>query len=159
MMKVKQEDSTLNMEIMKGKHEKLTTMVEELEENLQRERKEVEVPQMSFKEKKVTCVKNMEEAYKGIIQRKCEEVEGLRMRIEEKDTMDAVKAAADAAEAKGDAGHVNAVSDDIQKGQEISEAKEAKMSKTKSGKEFRISIAVEEKALQEGMQGGTAIRQ
>jgi len=31
---------------------------------------------MSFKEKEMTCVKNMEEAHKGI-QRKCEEVEGL----------------------------------------------------------------------------------
>ena len=43
----------------------------------------------------------MRKEHKGIIQRKCEEVEGLRMRIEEKETMDAVKAAADAAEAKG----------------------------------------------------------
>ena len=101
MIKVKQEDYTLNMETMKGKHAKLTTVVEELEENLQREREEVEVLQMSLKEKEITCVKNMEEAHKGIIQRKCEEIEGLRMRIEEKETMDAVKAAADAAEAKG----------------------------------------------------------
>ena len=43
----------------------------------------------------------MEEAHEGIIQRKCDEVEGLRKRIKEKETMDAVKAAADAAEAKG----------------------------------------------------------
>ena len=56
-----------------------------------------------------------------------------------------------------DAGHVNAVSDDIQKGQEIFEAKEAEMPKTQSGKECRIAIVVEEKALQEGMQGDTAI--
>ena len=42
----------------------------------------------------------MEEAHEGIIQRKCDEVEGLRKRIEEKETMDAVKAAADAVEAK-----------------------------------------------------------
>ena len=47
-----------------------------------------------------SCLQNMEEAHK-IIQRKCKEVEGLRKRIEEKETMDAVKAAADAAEAKG----------------------------------------------------------
>ena len=52
----------------------------------------------------------------------------------------------------GDAGHVNVVSDDIQKGQEIFEAKEAEMPKTQSGKECRIAIVVEEKALQEGMQ-------
>ena len=48
-----------------------------------------------------SCLQNMEEAHEGIIQRKCDEVEGLRKRIEEKETMDAVKAAADAAEAKG----------------------------------------------------------
>ena len=48
-----------------------------------------------------SCLQNMEEAHEGIIQRKCDEVEGLRRRIEEKETMDAVKAAADAAEAKG----------------------------------------------------------
>ena len=48
-----------------------------------------------------SCLQNMEEAHEGIIQRKCDEVEGLRKRIEEKETIDAVKAAADAAEAKG----------------------------------------------------------
>ena len=67
MIKVKQEDYTLNMETMKGKHEKLTTMVEELVRSLQRKREEVEALQMSFKEKKITCVKNMEEGHKGII--------------------------------------------------------------------------------------------
>ena len=60
---------------MKGKHAKLTTVVEELEENLQREREEVEVLQMSLKEKEITCVKNMEEAHKGITQKKFEEAE------------------------------------------------------------------------------------
>ena len=55
----------------------------------------------------------------------------------------------------GDTGHVNVISDGIQKGQEIFEA-EAEMPKTQSGEEC-IAIAVEEKALQEGMQGGTAI--
>ena len=43
MIKAKQEDCTLNMSTMKGKHEKFTTMVEELEDNLQSKREEVEV--------------------------------------------------------------------------------------------------------------------
>ena len=62
MMKVKQEDHNSNMETIKGKHKLLTTMVEELEENLHR---------------------------------KYEEAEGLQKIIEEKQTMDAAKAAAD----------------------------------------------------------------
>jgi hypothetical protein len=41
--------------------------------------------------------------------------------------------------------------------EEIFEAKKEEMSKTQSEKECRIAIAVEGKALQEDMQGGTAI--
>ena len=85
----------------------------------------------------------MRKEHKGIIQRKCEEVEGLRMRIEEKETMDAVKAAEDlVCHKQVEDGHAT------QKVQEISEVKETEMSKTQSGKECMIVIAVGEKAQQ-----------
>ena len=101
---------------------------------------------MKVQQKNFTLkVEKLEEKF----QRKCEEVE-------EDATKDAAADLKDA-EFTGDAGHVNAGSDDIQKGQKIFEAKEAEMSKTQSGNECKIDIAVEEMVLQEGMQGGTAI--
>ena len=45
---------------------------------------------------------------------------------------------------------------EIQKVQEIFEAKEAEMSRTQIGKECMIAMAVGEKALQEGVQGDSA---
>ena len=133
-MTVEKEDHTANVKIMEGKHGELTIKVEELEKDLQR---------------------------------KCEEIEVLQQTIEEKEIRDTVMAAVDvlchnvAADLKdveltGDTGHVNAVSDDTQKVWEICEAPEAEMT-TQSGKEGMIVIAVEEKALQGSVQGGSTI--
>ena len=99
-------------------------------------------------------------------QRKCEEAECLQRNIEEKEIIAAEDSMTDVAvdvaadlkdvEFTGDTGHVNVISDGIQKAQEIFEA-EAEMPKTQSWEEC-IAIAVEEKALQEGIQGDTGKR-
>ena len=89
------------------------------------------------------------------------------MNIKEKIIRDTVKAAvyllchniaADFkdVELTGDTGHVHAVSDDTQKVQETFEASEAEMP-AQSWKESTIAIAVEENALQESAQRGSAI--
>ena len=148
-MKVEQEDHTANVRIMEGKHEELTIKTEDLEERFAAE------------------MKVQQEGYASILQRKCEEIEVLQQAIEEKEIRDTVMAAVDvlchnvAADLKdveltGDTGHVNAVSDDTQKVWEICEAPEAEMT-TQSEKEGMIVIAVEEKALQGSVQGGSTI--
>jgi len=104
---------------------------------------------MESKHEKLTI---MVEKFEESFQRKYEISERLQMSIEEKETMDAVKAAADVLCHK----QVEDVND-IQKVQEIFEAKEAEMPKTQSLKECMIVIAVEVKTLQESVQGGSAI--
>ena len=52
---------------------------------------------------------------------------------------------------------MNLQGDSTTAAEEIFEAKKEEMSKTQSEKECRIAIAVEGKALQENMQGDTAI--
>ena len=121
----------------------------------------------SQKERFAAEMKVQQEGYASILQRKCEEIEVLQQTIEEKEIRDTVMAAVDvlchnvAADLKdveltGDTGHVNAVSDDTQKVWEICEAPEAEMT-TQSEKEGMIVIAVEEKALQGSVQGGSTI--
>ena len=121
----------------------------------------------SQKERFAAEMKVQQEGYASILQRKCEEIEVLQQAIEEKEIRDTVMAAVDvlchnvAADLKdveltGDTGHVNAVSDDTQKVWEICEAPEAEMT-TQSEKEGMIVIAVEEKALQGSVQGGSTI--
>ena len=93
-------------------------------------------------------VRKLEEKF----QRKCEEVKCLQRKIKEKEIIAAEDATIDiaadvaadlkGAEFTGDASHVNVISDDIQKGQEIFEGKEAEMPKTQSGKECRIGTVI-----------------
>jgi len=119
----------------------------------------------SQKERFTADMKVQQEHYTSTLQRKCEDIEKLQMSIKEKDIRYTVKAAVDVlchnvatdlkdVELTGDTGHVNAVSDDTQKVWEICEAPEAEMT-TQSEKEGMIVIAVEEKALQESVQGGS----
>ena len=130
VMKSQQERFDAKMEVQKKYH---TSYMETIEDQ--------------HDEKLMTMTKEHEEK----LQRKCEGTDELKMSIEENETMDAVKAAADVfCHKQMEDAH------EIQKVQEISEAKVAEMSKTKSGKGYMIFIAVGEKSLPEGVDGDSA---